>query len=190
MKVIVLPVFMSVFALTAAAQSEAPIFEFAGQYQMLRVNPSRDVPAFTVNGGTGSFQIDFFDQVAGVLEVGSGFNGSVGGHHVNNTWLTYMVGPRLSLRSRSKKVIPALEYLAGGATVFANGVDPLTFANISGNTTGFAMAAGGTLDIRLNHRVAIRPIQIDYLLTRVNNHYNQNNIRATAPEVVFTWGAQ
>jgi hypothetical protein len=189
MKVVVVPIFIGVFALAASAQEAAPIFEFAGQYQMLRVNSSRNVPAYTVNGGTGSFQINFFDQVAGVLEVGSGYNNNIGGFHLKNTWLTYLVGPRISLRNRSKKVIPALEFLAGGATVFANAVNPVTLANVSGNTTGFGMAAGGTLDIRLNHLVAIRPIQLDYLLTRVNNSHNQNDLRYGAG-IVFTLGAQ
>jgi hypothetical protein len=189
MKVVVVPLFIGVFALAASAQEGAPIFEFAGQYQMLRVNSSRDVPAFTVNGGTGSFQIDFFDQVAGVLEVGSGFNNNIGGFKLNNTWLTYLVGPRISLRNRSKRVIPALEFLAGGATLFADTANPVTLANVSGNSTGFAMATGGTLDIRLNHLIAIRPIQLDYLLTRVNNHYNQNNLRYGAG-IVFTLGKQ
>jgi hypothetical protein len=189
MKVVVVPLFVGVFALAASAQNGAPIFEFAGQYQMLRVNSSRDVPAFTVNGGTGSFQINFFDQVAGVLEVGSGLNNNIDGFNVKNTWLTYLVGPRISLRNRSKRVIPALEFLAGGTTVFANAVNPVTLGNVSGNTTGFGMAAGGTLDIRLNHLIALRPVQIDYMLTRVNNHYNQDNVRYGAG-IVFTLGSQ
>jgi hypothetical protein len=189
MKAIVLCGIIAVFTLAAEAQDSAPIAEFAAQYQMLRVNSSRNVPAYTANGGTGSFQINFFDQLAGVLEVGSQFNNNISGARVNNTWLTYMVGPRLSLRSRAKKVIPALEYLAGGATVFADARDPFTLLQVSRNTTGFSMVAGGLLDIRLNHRIMIRPIQVDYMLTRINNSNNQNNFRYGAG-VVFTLGAQ
>jgi hypothetical protein len=189
MKAIVLPGIIAVFALAAEAQDSAPIVEFGAQYQMLRVNSSRTVPAFSAQGGTGSFQINFFDQLAGVLEIGSQYNNNIGGARVNNTWLTYMVGPRLSLRSRSKKVIPALEYLAGGATVFADARDPFTLLQVSRNTTGFSMAAGGMVDIRLNHRIMIRPIQIDYLMTRINNSNNQNNFRYGAG-IIFTLGAQ
>ncbi len=189
MKAIVLPGIIAVFALAAEAQDSAPIAEFAGQYQMLRVNSSRNVPAFSAQGGTGSFQINFFDNLAGVLELGSQFNDNIGGAHLNNTWFTYMLGPRVSLRSRAKKVIPALELLAGGATLFANARDPFTQLQVSRNTTGFSMAAGGLLDIKVNHRIMIRPIQVDYLLTRVNNSNNQNNFRYGAG-IVFTLGAQ
>jgi hypothetical protein len=189
MKAIVLPGIIAVFALAAEAQDSAPIAEFGAQYQMLRVNSSRNVPAFTANGGTGSFQINFFDQLAGVLEIGSQYNSNISGARVSNTWLTYMVGPRLSLRSRAKKVIPALEYLAGGATVFADARDPFTLLQVSRNTTGFSMAAGGLLDIKVNHRIMIRPIQVDYLLTRINNSNNQNNFRYGAG-IIFTLGAQ
>src|SRR5436190_4502327 len=120
MKVINLVVLMTVFAFAAVAQ-EAPIVEVGGQFQMLRVNSSRNIPAFTANGGTGSVQVNFFDQVAGVLEVGAVHNGDVSGVQLDNTWLTYLVGPRISLRNRAKKVIPALECLLGGATVFGSG---------------------------------------------------------------------
>ena len=172
-----------------AAAQDAPIFELGGQYQMLRVNSSSSIPAFTANGGTGSLQVNFFDQVAGVLEVGVQHNGSIGGLQLNNDWLTYLVGPRISLRNRGKKVIPALEVLLGGATVFGSGTDRITSNHFSSNTTGFALATGGTLDIRLTRMIAFRPIQLDWLLTRINNSTNQHNLRYGAG-LVFMFGAQ
>ncbi len=87
------------------------------------------------------------------------------------------------------KVIPALEYLAGGATVFGDARDPFTQLEVLRNTTGFSMAAGGLLDIKLNHRIMIGPIQVDYMLTRINNSNNQNNFRYGAG-IIFTLGAQ
>ena len=175
-------------ALETFGQS-APVVELGGQYQMLRVGSSNGLPAFTANGGTGSVQVNFLDQIAGVLEVGMVHNGDIQGLQLNSNWLSYLVGPRVSLRSRSRKVIPALEYLVGGATVFGSGTPPGTGILVSRNTTGFAMAVGGTLDIRLNQAVAFRPIQLDYFLTRVNNSFNQNNLRYGAG-VIFTLGKQ
>jgi hypothetical protein len=156
---------------------------------MLRVGSANGLPSFIANGGTGSVQINFLDQIAGVLEVGMVHNGDIRGLQLNSNWLTYLAGPRVSLRSRSKKVIPALEYLAGGATVFGSGTPPGTGIMVSRNTTGFAMAVGGTLDVRWNRAVAFRPIQLDYFLTRVNNVFNRNNIRYGAG-VIFTLGKQ
>jgi hypothetical protein len=176
------------FAIEVFGQS-APVLELGGQYQMLRVSSGHGLPAFTANGGTGSIQINFLDQIAGVLEVGMVHNGDLQGLQLNSDWLTYLVGPRVSLRSRSRKVIPALEYLVGGTTVFGSGTPPGTGILVSRNTTGLAMALGGTLDIRLNHAVAFRPIELDYFLTRVNNSFNQNNLRYGAG-VIFTLGKQ
>ena len=79
--------------------------------------------------------------------------------------------------------------MVGGATVFGIGTNPYTLAQHSANTTGFAVALGGTPDIRMNHMIDLRPIQLDYLLTRVNNRYNQNNLRYGAC-LIFTFGKQ
>jgi hypothetical protein len=175
-------------ALCAQAEDQAPILEFGAEYQMLRVNSSSAIPAFTANGGTGSVQVDFFDHVAGVLEVGVQHNGNIHDIHISNEWLTYMVGPRISLRNRGKRIVPSLEALFGGATVFGSGTTP-GGVHLSANTTGFAMALGGVLDIRLTHHVALRPIQLDWLLTRINNDTNQHNLRYGAG-LIFTFGEQ
>jgi hypothetical protein len=183
---------MSAIALCASSAfaQDTPITEVGFQYQMLRINPSRNLDSFTTNGGTGSVQVNFFSQVAAVLEVGATHNGDVHGFQLDNTWMTYLVGPRISLRNRNKKVIPALECLIGGTTLFASSSDPvLNGAHLGGNSTGFAMALGGTLDIRLSHAVNFRPVQLDYLLTRVNNSYNQNNWRY-GTGLIFTFGKQ
>jgi hypothetical protein len=188
-RVITLALLCFAFAFGAWAQG-APIVELSGQYQMLRVNSNRDFPAFTANGGTGSVAVNFFDYVSGVLEVGMVHNGDIQNYQVNNNWLSYLAGPRFSLRNRSRKIIPALECLVGGTTVFASGTPIGTNgATLSANTTGFAMALGGTLDIRLNKSIAFRPIQLDYMLTRINNSYNQNNLRYGAG-ILFTFGKQ
>lgn len=181
MKIVCLSVLIALFAVGAMAQS--PIVETAFQYQMLRVNSSTAFPSFTANGGSGSVQVNFFNQVSGVLEVGAEYNGNIKGVPVSNTWLSYLVGPRISLVKRSSKIIPALECLVGGTTVFAG------LSNQTANSTGFGMALGGTLDIRVNRHVDLRPVQLDYMLTRVNNTYNQNNLRYGAG-IVFTFGKQ
>lgn len=182
-----------VFALAAAAAlaQTTPIEEIGLQYQMLRVNSSSAIPSFTANGGSGSFQINFFDQVAGVLEISGVHNGNIHNVHLDNTWLTYLIGPRISLRNRNKRIIPAVECLIGGTTLFASVANPAdpNGARLGGNSTGFAMALGGTLDIRLTQWANFRPMQLDWLLTRVNNSYNQNNLRYGAG-FVFTFGKQ
>lgn len=143
----------ALFGVRAFAQEETPLTEVGLQYQMLRVNSSRNVPAFTANGGTASFQMNFMDHLAGVAELGAEHNGNIHSVHLDNTWTTFLFGPRVSITKRSSRIVPAR----------------LTAVQLA-----FAPAVGGTLDIRLNHRFSIRPIQLDYLLTRLGSKTSLN----------------
>jgi hypothetical protein len=152
------------------------------------------------NGGTASFQMNFIDHFAGVAELGAEHNGNIHNVHLDNTWTTYLFGPRVSITKRSSRIVPAFECLFGGVNVAASIKSPLLpdipGARLTAEQTAFAMAVGGTLDIRLNHRISIRPIQLDYLLTRLSSKpvlngfetFNQNNLRYGAG-VVFRFGS-
>ena len=187
-------------AANALAQEETPLTEVGLQYQMLRVNSSRNIPSFTANGGTASFQMNFIDHFAGVAELGAEHNGNIHNVHLDNTWTTYLFGPRVSITKRSSRIVPAFECLFGGVNVAASIKSPLLpdipGARLTAEQTAFAMAVGATLDIRLNHRISIRPIQLDYLLTRLSSKpvlngfetFNQNNLRYGAG-VVFRFGS-
>ena len=187
------------FGIGAFAQDETPLTEIGLQYQMLRVNSSRNIPAFTANGGSASFQMNFMDHLAGVAELGVEHNGNIHNVHLDNTWMTYLFGPRVSVTKRSSRIVPAFECLLGGVNVAASIKSPLlpdiSGARLTGGQHSFAMAVGGTLDIRLNHRISIRPIQLDYLLTRLGKTalngfetFSQNNLRYGAG-VVFSLGS-
>jgi len=200
MRIIFLTGLTILSAADALAQGETPLTEVGLQYQMLRVNSSRNIPSFTANGGTASFQMNFIDHFAGVAELGAEHNGNIHNVHLDNTWTTYLFGPRVSITKRSSRIVPAFECLLGGVNVAASIKSPLLpdipGARLTAEQTAFAMAVGGTLDIRLNHRISIRPIQLDYLLTRLNSKpvlngfetFNQNNLRYGAG-VVFRFGS-
>jgi len=200
MRIIFLTGLTILSAADALAQEETPLTEVGLQYQMLRVNSSRNIPSFTANGGTASFQMNFIDHFAGVAELGAEHNGNIHNVHLDNTWTTYLFGPRVSITKRSSRIVPAFECLLGGVNVAASIKSPLLpdirGARLTVEQTAFAMAVGGTLDIRLNHRISIRPIQLDYLLTRLSSKpvlngfetFNQNNLRYGAG-VVFRFGS-
>jgi hypothetical protein len=67
---------------------------------------------------------------------------------------------------------------------------------LTGGESAFAMTVGGALDIRLDQRISIRPIQVDYLLTRLGSKtalngyetFSQNNLRYGAG-IVFGLGS-
>jgi hypothetical protein len=89
------------------------------------------------------------------------------------TLVTYLFGPKIFYRSGP--FTPFAQVLFGGAHV-----------NISGVPSCFALAAGGGLDVSLNHRFAVRVAQVEYLRTTFNDGStgHQNNVRASAG-VVF-----
>lgn len=51
---------------------------------------------------------------------------------------------------------------------------PGVFEQISDVSGGFSMAIGGGLDVRLNRTLALRLVQGDYLLTRINGNTGNN----------------
>jgi hypothetical protein len=201
MRITLLTGLIVLFGVGALAQDEMPLTEVGLQYQMLRVNSSRDVPAFTANGGTASLQFNFMDHLAGVAELGAQHNGNIHNIHLDNTWATYLFGPRYSITKRSSRFAPALECLLGGVNVSGSIRSPLLpnipGARLTAGQSAFAMAVGGTFDIRLNHLISIRPIQLDYLLTRLSSRtavngfetFSQNNLRYGAG-VVFSLGTK
>ena len=78
--------------------------------------------------------------------------------------------------------------IVGGGVIIPNG------ANIRFNreSSGFAMTAGGGLDIKINKHVYFRPIQAEYFLTRLSpigafGTTNRNNFRYSVG-VNFSYG--
>jgi outer membrane protein OmpA-like peptidoglycan-associated protein/opacity protein-like surface antigen len=84
---------------------------------------------------------------------------------------TYMFGPRLSYRTHSR-FTPFAQVLVGGAyasNVFISGCTGSASCQPLAYDWGFATTAGTGFDIRINHYLAIRPIQAEYLLTHFTN---------------------
>ena len=85
---------------------------------------------------------------------------------------------------------PFFETLFGGSNT--NGYVNLSKAinqgggslSTSGTQHPFTMAVGGGLDFHINKNFAVRPLEIDYVLTRYTNPFtntnNQNNFRYIA----------
>jgi opacity protein-like surface antigen len=76
---------------------------------------------------------------------------------------SFLFGPQVSVRSH-KRVTPFARALFGTSTIRTHAVE--SGQSFSFSDMRFAMALGGGLDVRLNDRVALRAVQIDYLRTR------------------------
>jgi hypothetical protein len=102
----------------------------------------------------------------------------------------YLFGPKIALPG--KKVSPFVHVLLGVARAWTGNGYEVTGITIPSSATTFATALGGGIDIKLGHFIALRPIQIDYLLTRftlgssgfLHNSATQNEPRASAGLVV------
>lgn len=167
----------------AANAQESPRFDVFAGYSYVRANPN--VPGsenFSLNGGSAALAYHWRYGISGVADFGGYTNGSIPGRGVNGTLSTYLFGPRLSLHS-FHRVTPFAETLFG----VAHGNE-----SIAGGTTGaqnaFAMTVGVGFNYRINSRFSLRPLQVDYLLTRFNegtpNNQNQNNLRASTGIVI------
>jgi len=212
-KVTLLALFF-VLATNAFAQ-ETPEFEVAGQYSLAHYNPARKYVhnPHNLNGGGGSFTYNvnrWLGLKADVEHFGAtawGFNlpGSIatangtipaGTYKASGGLNTFLFGPQV--KYHGNKLQPWTHVLFGGASsnLWPNLLNTSGVSNKTNkDVNGFALEAGGGLDVLANKRVAIRPFEFDYLQTRLNppglaiiRLENQNNWRYSAG-VVFNLGA-
>ena len=117
--------------------------------------------------------------------------------NANGTVFSVMFGPRLSFRDHGR-FTPYLQILWGVAhadDVTLDGCNlPIAACVPLPKQTAFAMTAGGGLDYRLNHRLALRLLQAEYLLTRFQDPTSltgadgwQSNVRLSTG-LVFRFG--
>jgi hypothetical protein len=190
--------------------------ELFGAYSYLRFNPTLSyLKNRSFNGGGGGVQYNFSNYLgikAEFMGYGStNFTIPAGTYSIpklspspivvgapittQGNMFTYLFGP--VVRVPISKVTPFGELLFGGSNSNAygnqikgicNGITCITSAtNIGGTQHPFTMALGGGLDIKLSESFSIRPLEIDYILTRYTNPLtstnNQNSFRYSAGAV-------
>jgi hypothetical protein len=207
-KIIAVIAALPLFALVAAA-TDVPKYETFLGYNFVRFNPNSDfVPSFNANGGGGQFVYNLNKWIGGVVDVGAVTKGTLNGFSVDTTVINFVAGPRFTYHNHSR-FLPFGQVLFGGAYATASAPIGLTgvailpaflpptsaiSARIHASHTGFAMFAGGGLDIKISKHMAFRPVGADYYLARVpsfltGNTTNRNNFRYSAG-VNFLFGAQ
>jgi outer membrane protein OmpA-like peptidoglycan-associated protein/opacity protein-like surface antigen len=195
----------------AEAQSEStPKVElFVGYSYWRSVSDSTRNRIDGMNGGSTSLAYNFNRHVGLVADFagfgvdslefsrpGAGFSPSRN-VDANGTVFTVMFGPRVSFRDHGK-FTPFLQILGGVAhaddvVVSGCGV-PISACVPLPKETVFTMTAGGGVDYRLNHRLALRLFQAEYLLTRFQDPTSlagadgwQSNVRLSTG-LVFRFG--
>jgi len=178
-------------------------------YSFLRVNSAQQIPAFTANGGVSTLGLNFNEHIGLEAEFGGYYNGNIKNLQLDTTSFSYLFGPRLSY-GRTKRFDPYVHALFGVNRV-STGISASSILFPAQHATGasydvsqanFAMAVGGGIDIKLSKKVILRPVQVDYYLTRFETptflligtgapttNKNQNNIRYAAG-IMFTFGGE
>jgi hypothetical protein len=196
---------------SVAAATDFPTMETFLGYNFVRFNPNSGyVPSFNANGGSGQFVYNFHGGFGAAVDLGAVNRGGT----FDTTVVDFVAGPRYTLRTHHSRFMPYAQVLLGGAygtTSTAIPVFPLApisgplgngvitgatpiEARVNASNTGFAMLAGGGLDIKLGKHVAFRPFETSYYLTRIpsllTGHItNRNNFRYAAG-VNFLFGAK
>jgi hypothetical protein len=195
-------VFCAVLLVGLAAWSQDfPRAEVAADYSYARFYPvARGTQSLSLNGGGGALVVNVTPYFGIKMDLqGYGSNNITwtspiyGNLNAQGNLFTYLFGPQIKLRS--PRFQPFGHFLLGGAhsNVYANltkacQLSCTTSASPAGNA--FALAIGGGIDIPIGHAFQFRPAEIDYLMTRFTNQFNnssQNNFRYSAG-VNFTFG--
>jgi outer membrane protein OmpA-like peptidoglycan-associated protein len=183
--------------------SYTPKVEWFMGYTYLRAVPqlAEGNRVVYLNGGSTSVAFNF-NRYFGIVGDFGGFNDTrlllTGGSASQNdqvdsgTVFTYMGGPRLSLR-KYDRITPFVQVLAGGARaseITLSGC--VTNCEFLPKEYAFAMTAGGGLDLRIHHHIALRLFQAEYMLTRFSDFNtgftaSQNDVRLSSG-LVFRFG--
>jgi hypothetical protein len=175
---------------------ETPKADLSLDYSFVRFNPDKNLPtqSHDLNGGGGSvtfnatsalgLKAEFFGYSANTstltIPVGNPVLPRGGTFAVSGNLFTYLFGPQIKIRAHHFQ--PFGEVLFGGAysNTYVNLFRQAQIVSVAPSRNAFAFTFGGGLDIPLSRRFALRPVEIDYLLTRFGNTLvttNQNNFR-------------
>lgn len=169
------------FAGTAAQAQPAPGQAGHGvdlglSYDYLHANaPSGGCGCFSLKGASASAGVRVKPYLTLAFDAsGSHANGLLGSNE-SLTLLTFLAGPRYISHLHRTRITLFGQTLFGVAHTSSN------FIYNEGGS-GFALLAGGGLDVTLGRRFSLRATEVDYVLTRVPNGATniQNNVRITS----------
>jgi outer membrane immunogenic protein len=163
---------------SAVAQSAGKL-EIGANDIYTRTNaPPGGCGCFSLNGGAGWVGYNFRGNLAVIGELSGSRASNIEGTTGSLTLTSFLGGLRYS--RHHNQLAPFGQVLLGVA--HASGDLTPNSSGLAGSDNGFALTAGGGLDVKLSHHFSLRVVQADYFLTHFNNSLNnrQNNFRIGA----------
>jgi opacity protein-like surface antigen len=162
--------------LAASAQEAAPKVEIFGGYSYLRADTGNTgLDSVNAHGFNTSLAGNITKHVGIVGEfsrftISESFTSPIFGNtNVDSSALTYLFGPRITLRRG--KAEPFVHALLGGAREKDRGSSRFI---VTATDNAFAFALGGGLDVKVNDNFAIRVAQVDYLGDKIGSETGEN----------------
>jgi outer membrane immunogenic protein len=159
-------------------------------YNYVRSNlPVGGCGCFALNGGSAWMAFNVSRSLGIVGEIASQDGSNISGSGADLTLTSFLAGPRYR-RKVAGRFGPFVQVLLGGA--HAGGSLAPGSSGLPGSANGFAMIAGGGIDIGLTRHIALRAFEADYYLTRFDNGVNdhQNNLRIAAGVIIRLGGGR
>jgi len=202
------------FTVISGVAQEYPKAELSLDYSYMHFAPAQ---AYTtnqsLNGGGGAFvynlanhfgikaDLQGYNSFTNAFNIPASSSFPSGAHGtVSGNLFTYLFGPQIKFRGQHTQLFFDALAGAGHSNVYGNAFKTLCQPTAAGcpgvsgspSNNGWATLLGGGLDIPINHKVSIRPAELDYLLTRFGNtftqaNHNQNSFRY-AGGAVFNFG--
>ena len=196
-------------AKTASAKKDSnaygwPRVELFGGYSYVRANASGKIgttggtfsQSANFNGGSGSIAFNATKWFGIAADIGGYHNGNIQNSKVSGTVISYLFGPRISLRN-STAWTPFFQALFGGVHGSVDVPASLTKTTAMTFTrNAFGMVAGGGLDANVSKHISLRVVQAEYFLTNFTapssaptgtSVNRQNNFRLSTG-IVFRFG--
>lgn len=173
-------------AQTTHSEQVGPRVDVAVNYSYMRANAAPgSCGCFSLNGGSTEGAVHVYRDLSAVFDLTGVYASTTSSAGQSLALVTYTGGPRFSYPLRRGQMVPFAQGLVGVVHGF-DGQFPAASSTLSSSANALAVLVGGGLDVELNHRIAVRAVQVDYGLNHLPNNANNNeNLLHVSVGVVF-----
>jgi outer membrane immunogenic protein len=155
---------------------QTPVLETTLGYVYLHANaPPAQCGCFSANGGYGSAVFNMPRGISIVADLSAVHAANLSSTSQSVTLFHFLFGPRYSMRTVSKRFVPYVQALGGGALEFSN------YAFVQ-NVSGVAFSAGGGVTTTIKPHLSWTIVEADWVSSRLPNAQNniQNDLRVSS----------